>query len=120
MIVIRPEQLRVLNDVARRARLQERLPMLRLRHGVALAALSDEAVIELVLRVEAKAARYELHRDSDRLAYLGLALRFGEAMDEDPARPWIGAILRDPLLDGPARLRRMAEEVELRGRRGAL
>src|SRR5438477_9054650 len=98
MLLIRPEQLHVLNDIARRARVRECIAALRLRHGDALAALDDNALVDLVLRIHDKAARYEIHRDGDRKTYLALSFRFGEAMDDDPARPWIGAILRDPLL----------------------
>jgi hypothetical protein len=101
MLRIRPEQLEILDDAARRETILRALPPLR-----ALAPdLPDDALLQLVQRAVILAGRHEIRNEADLVAFFRLLLRIRRQLGHPAAEGAVANILDDPLLDGAGRVR---------------
>ncbi|NOT58220.1 MAG: hypothetical protein HOP18_26755 [Deltaproteobacteria bacterium] len=72
----------------------------------------DLARTDLRMRIQATIARaitYGINREEDVAAFVVLTLELGEHFDTESEHEWSQTILRDPTLDGHAKINRIEE-----------
>lgn len=96
MLVIRPEQLRAIED-AQRGRFEEWLVAHVRRHFPDRALpMGDKALRALLQELVARAESFGFAEAHHLAEFVNLAMLLGAGFPEDPRMAWAGEILRDP------------------------
>lgn len=101
MLTIRPEQLAVLDEVARERFMEWAAGHLRKWFGPEVADLDDEGLRDFIRHGLERAAAWGLTDDASAGKYLNVMAMFGRDFDVDPDQDWAAMILGDDSIHDP-------------------
>lgn len=102
MLVIRPQQMRVLEKVQRDHFI--RLVSAHVRACYQELPEGEPALRSLIEHAIARADRYEIRQADDVRRYVECCLRFGQDFDQSPSTAWAANILNTRAFDGTTKM----------------
>jgi len=111
MLVIRKEQMRVLNEYARNNFEKRAVDYVAREHPEQFAEMAESYTRTLVRFGIGKASKYDIHAEDDILRFIGLMVTIDPGFDDLDEMAWAREILDEEAFDGSEKMELIYEQM---------